>query len=155
MLVMPYFHYCDTLLTDLNLNLTQRLQRVHNACIRFICNIRWTDHVTPSFELLSWSRLKQQRLLHSLCLLFQILHRPTSSPEYLASRFHYLSATPNLSTRSQHNSLLIIPSHRATLFSLSFTVNMAHIWNSRPRDIRTCRTLYTFKNKLRRHLALN
>ena len=38
---------------------------------------------------------KHRRLLHSLCLLFLIPH--TSSPEYLASRFHCLFTIHNLS----------------------------------------------------------
>ncbi|KAJ4446552.1 hypothetical protein ANN_13249 [Periplaneta americana] len=31
---------------------SQRLQRVHNACVRFICNIRKYDHITPSLKTL-------------------------------------------------------------------------------------------------------
>ncbi|KAJ4433995.1 hypothetical protein ANN_16314 [Periplaneta americana] len=41
-LVMPHFDYCDIILSNLNANLSNRLQRVHNACVRYICNIRST-----------------------------------------------------------------------------------------------------------------
>ncbi|KAJ4435260.1 hypothetical protein ANN_23838 [Periplaneta americana] len=37
-------------------NLSSRLQRVHNACVRYICNIRKYDHVSPSSQTLSWLR---------------------------------------------------------------------------------------------------
>ncbi|KAJ4438719.1 hypothetical protein ANN_14666 [Periplaneta americana] len=43
-LVMPHFDYCDILLTDLSVTSAQRLQRVHNMCVRFVCNIRRADH---------------------------------------------------------------------------------------------------------------
>ncbi|KAJ4441497.1 hypothetical protein ANN_11353 [Periplaneta americana] len=56
-LVLPHFDYCDILLTNLNSNLAQTLQRVHNACIRFICNIRKYDHITPSLETLQCRNL--------------------------------------------------------------------------------------------------
>ena len=49
-LVMPYFDYCDVLLIDLNYNLTEKLQHVHNMCIRYIFNIRKYDHVSSSFK---------------------------------------------------------------------------------------------------------
>ena len=39
-LVMPHFDYCDILLTDLAENLRDKLQRVHNMCMRYIFNIR-------------------------------------------------------------------------------------------------------------------
>ncbi|KAJ4449652.1 hypothetical protein ANN_01056 [Periplaneta americana] len=45
-LVMPHFDYCDIILSNLNANLSNRLQRVHNACVRYICNIRKYDHVS-------------------------------------------------------------------------------------------------------------
>ncbi|KAJ4446454.1 hypothetical protein ANN_13150 [Periplaneta americana] len=44
-LVMPHFDYCDILLTDLSVTSAQKLQRVHNMCVRFVCNIRRTDHI--------------------------------------------------------------------------------------------------------------
>ena len=69
-LVLPHFDYCDIVYSDLNVNLSQRLQRVHNACIRFIFNARRYDH----FNNLSWLRLNKRCQLHSLTFLFKILH---------------------------------------------------------------------------------
>ncbi|KAJ4427863.1 hypothetical protein ANN_23866 [Periplaneta americana] len=49
-LVMPHFDYCDIILSNLNANLSSRLQRVHNACVRYICNIRVDSLHILSFE---------------------------------------------------------------------------------------------------------
>ena len=106
---MPHFDYCDSLLTDLSANLTQRLQRVHNVCVRFICNIRRSDHVTSSLEQLSWLRLRDRRTFHFLSLIYNILH--TSTPKYLSNRFSRLSDSQNFDTRSQQYSVLSIPLH--------------------------------------------
>ena len=144
---MPHFDYCDVLFTDLNAYQTERLQRVHNACIRFIYDIRKFDHITPSFELLSWSRLNKRRAIHCLTLLFTIIR--TSNPTYLANRFQYLSSFHNLNTRSQHNLTLSIPKHRTSLFSSSFTVSTAQLWNSLPQNVRDCRTLTQFIHQLK------
>ena len=145
-LVIPHFDYCDVLLTDLNCGLTEKLQRVHNMCIRYIFNIRKYDHVSPSFQELTWLRLCDRRKMHSLILLFKILH--TSIPSYLASRFHFLSSNHNLNTRSHHNLLLNIPQHKTSHYSTSYSVSTARYWNSLPQEIRGCRTLESFKRNL-------
>lgn len=150
-LIMPQFDYCDVLLSDLSHDLTQKLQRVHNACVRFICNIRLYDHISPSFNELSWLRLADRRSLHCLSLLYQILH--TSTPEYLASRFHNLSTYHNLYTRSQRDTLLSVPLHRTSAYSSSFTIDTIRSWNSLPADVRGCQTLNVFKSKVK-HLIL-
>ena len=141
--ILVHFDYCDILLTELAENLSDKLQHVHNMCIRYIFNTRCYEHISPSFEDLSWLRFNDRRTLHSLVLLFQILR--TSSPNYLASRFHFLSSNHNLSTRSQHILTLSIPYHRTSLYSTSSSVSSSRCWNSLPLDIRGCRTLASFK----------
>ena len=141
-LVMPHFDYCDILLTDLNTTLAQRLQRVHNACVRFVCNLRKADHISPAFSSLSWLRLKERRTLHSLLLLFQILQN--ASPTYLLDQFQFLSSHHTEGTRLQHFRAMTIPLHRTSSYSLSFTVSVARQWNSIPESIRDCRTLTSF-----------
>ena len=147
-LVMPHFDYCDILLTDLSVTSAQRLQRVHNVCIRFICNTRKFDHITPSLQLLSWVRLKERRTIHSLSLLFRIMH--TSTPNYLLSRFQFLTTL-----RNRHQALLSIPHHRTSLYSSSYTVEIPRLWNSLPNDVRDCRTLSQFKIKLENFVLFN
>ena len=114
---MQHFDYCNILLTDLAENLSDKLQRVHNMCIRYVFNILRYEHISSSFEDLSWLRLNDRRTLHSLILLFQILR--TSSPNYLASRLHFLSSNHDLSTRSQNN--------LNTFYTLSQNVSLFYI----------------------------
>ena len=99
------------------------------------------DHVTPSFQLLSWVRLKEWRMIHFLLLFFKIF--PTSTPKYLVSRFQFLT-----SLRNQNQLLVSIPQHKTSLYSSSFTVEIPRLWNSLPSEVRNCRTLPQFKMKL-------
>ena len=145
---MPHFDYCDSLLTNVSSLLAERLQRVHNVCIRFICNTRKFDRITPSLQLLSWVRLKERRTIHSLSLLFRIMH--TSTPNYLLSRFQFLTTL-----RNRHQALLSIPHHRTSLYSSSYTVEIPRLWNSLPNDVRDCRTLSQFKIKLENFVLVN
>ncbi|KAJ4427875.1 hypothetical protein ANN_23881 [Periplaneta americana] len=131
---------------DLRIDSAQKLQRVHNACVRFICNVRYYDHISPSFEKLSWLRLHERRNLHSLSLLYRIMH--TSSPYYLFARFQTLSRYHNINTRSQRDNTLEIPLHTSSLYSSSFTVAKPRHWNSLPPEVKGCRTLKSFKSKI-------
>ncbi|KAJ4438791.1 hypothetical protein ANN_14742 [Periplaneta americana] len=119
---------------DLSAELSQKRQRVHNVCVRFIFNIRRHDHISEYFLRLSWHRLQDRRLVHSLCLLYRIIHDSTTN--YLASRFTFLASHHNRNTRSQHNLLLSILRHQTSLYSSSFTIAMARSWNSLPLEIR-------------------
>ncbi|KAJ4450710.1 hypothetical protein ANN_02140 [Periplaneta americana] len=148
-LVMLHFDYFDFLLTDLNVNQFQKLQRVHNSCVRFVCDIRRTDHITPSFQTLNWLRLNERRNFHFLVLLFQVLH--TSTPTYLASRFSYLSSYHNLFTLTQNSRILAIPTHKISSYSSSYTISLSRLWYTLPSDIRDCRNLVAFKSKLIKH----
>ena len=150
---MPHFDYCDSLFTDLSVNLAQRLQLVHNVCVRYICNIRRFDHVTPSLEKLSWLRLRERKTFHSLSLLFKILD--TSTPSYLSNRFNRLSHYHNHGIRSQQCSILSIFLHNTSLYTSSFTVSLAKTCNSLPLSIRDRRTLSKLKKKLNVYLLNN
>ena len=152
-LITPHFNYCNSLFTDLSVNLAQRLQHAHNACVRYICNIRQSDHVTPSLEKLSWLRLRERRTFHSLSLFFNILN--TSTPSYLWNRLNRIHHFHKLGTQSQHWSVLSIPSHNTAFYYSSFRVSLARTWNFLPLSIRDCRTLSELKNKLKVYLLNN
>ncbi|KAJ4438908.1 hypothetical protein ANN_14862 [Periplaneta americana] len=148
-LILPHFDYCDVLFSDLRIDSAQKLQRVHNACVRFICNVRYYDHISPSFKKLSWLRLHERRNLHSLSLLYRIMHSSFPiiySLDFILSRYH------NINTRSQRDNTLEIPLHASSLYSSSFTVATSRHWNSLPPEVKGCRTLNSFKSKLENYL---
>ncbi|KAJ4427870.1 hypothetical protein ANN_23875 [Periplaneta americana] len=93
-------------------------------------------------------RLKERRTIHSLSLLFRIMH--TSTPNYLLSRFQFLTTL-----RNRHQALLSIPHHRTSLYSSSYTVEIPRLWNSLPNDVRDCRILSQFKIKLENFVLVN
>ena len=152
-LLMPHFDYCNILLTNLTTDLSQRLQRVHNACVRFICNTHKYDQVFVHFNNRSWLRLNKRRQLHCLTLLLKIPH--SSIPNYLASRLELLSSHHNFGTSSQYDNLLTIPHHKTSQYSTSFTIFTIRTWNTLPQYIRSCCRLETFKLFVLNYLSEN
>ena len=133
-LIMPHFDYCDVVYNDLTEDLSIRLQRAQNSCVRFILGIKKSDHITPGFRQLNWLRLNDRRNLHSVCLVHRILS--SSVPSYLASNFEYLHSNHNFNTRSRSGTQLAFPIHRTSLLDNSVTINAIRRWNALPVEIR-------------------
>lgn len=132
-LVLPHFNYCDVVINDMTVELSDRLQRAQNYCIRFIFNLRRYDHVTPYFHQLGLMKLNNLREYHTLSLLHAIIK--SKSPEYLSEVFKLMSEINSYATR-RGNSLLTIPRHRTATFNKSFTVTACRLWNSLPDSIK-------------------
>ena len=145
-LVFPHFNYCDVVYNYMTVELSDRLQRAQNYCLRFIYNLRCDDHVTPYFNQLSVLKLKYLREFHILRLLYSVLE--THTPSYLSERFSFLSSISERNTRNG-SSTLVIPAHRTTIFNKSFTVTASRLWNSLPDHLKTINKRARFGAELR------
>ena len=83
-LVLSHFNYCDCLFPSLTKSLVDKIQKVQNACVRFIYNLRKydRDHISPFLKKLGWMNMFNRRLLHSYTLMFKI--DKNLAPQYLA-----------------------------------------------------------------------
>lgn len=147
-LILPLFDYCDTVLNDVTADLCTKLQRAQNACIRYIFDLRYDDHLTAFYLKLSWLRLNNRRKLHVATQVYKLM--TTSTPDYLASQFRLLSSYHNLNTRA--GSTLAIPLNRTSAYSRSFLVAGSRLWNSLPARIRESMTVKSFKKHCYDHL---
>lgn len=148
---MPIFNYCCSVFCSLNLENSNKLQRSHNACIRFITNCGFRDHISPLRENLGYLTLDKTRKLHTLNLLFKILK--TDTPEYLKSKFIYSNTQYQHNLRNYHK--LNIPLSRTNYYHDSFSVNAARLWNSLPLNIIEKPSVSTFSSELKKHLSSN
>ena len=53
-LVIPHLDYCSVVYLDASSTLRNRLQRLANACVRFIFGVRRDTHITPDRRKLEW-----------------------------------------------------------------------------------------------------
>ena len=63
-LVLSHFNYCDCLFPILSKALNDKIQKVQNACVRFIFNLRKydRDHIRPFLLKLGWLHMSNTRL---------------------------------------------------------------------------------------------
>ena len=72
-LVIPHLEYCSVVYLDASSTLRTRLQRLSNACVRFIFEVRRDTHITPYRRQLEWLRNDTRRDSFALLLMYRIV----------------------------------------------------------------------------------
>jgi len=126
-LVFSNFDYGSVLLTDLSVVNNIRLQRMQNACVRFISGASKFDHVTPIFRDLQILKIENRRTQAVALLIWKIIK--TGQPKYLFEQYVFTSVTNSRATRSSRN-MLQIPNHRLAKYNKSFLITSIKVWNS-------------------------
>ena len=147
-LIFPYFDYCSAVQTDITGQLSLKLKRLMNACVRYIFDLRWDDHVSPSYSQLGWLQADDRRAYLLGCLIFVILR--TGVPPYLAFK---LTLCPRPRAASRASPLdLAVPTCRTATYQRSFAAVAPTFWNSLPISVRSADSLGSFKRSLHQHL---
>lgn len=102
----------------------QRLQRIQNACCRFVCGLRKFDRVSIHIYELKW--LKVSFLFKFLLLSFMYRLFKNQVPKYLLEKIIPRNQVHNINIR--HNTLTM-PHHSTALFTRSYTFNVVSIYN--------------------------
>lgn len=145
-LLLPFLDYADVCYSDATEEQLNRLERLLNLCIRYIYGLRKYDHVSQFRVQLKWLNIRSRRNAHIVFLLYNVLFNPYS-PNYLKERFTPLSSLGRPERSSQVHQLMI-PPHKTSLYSDSFTVTATRLWNDLPPDIRQASSIGIFKSKV-------
>lgn len=84
-LVLSHFNYCNFVYGPfLSQKDLSRIQKVQNACVRFIFGIRKYDHITESYKKLNWLYINNRMTFHFGNFIYNI--KINHSPSYLADK---------------------------------------------------------------------
>ena len=147
--ILAKMDFCNGLLATTNLALLNKLQKVLNACARFIYDLKKRDNV--SFYLSKAHILPiKQRVVYKLCsTVFKILN--ASAPIYLNSivRIKAQPVDSRYDFRLNSDVLQIETSEKC---SGCISNKMTLYWNNLPIDIRYITDFSIFKTQLKTHL---
>ena len=146
--IFPLFDYCQVCLSDMRVELQQKMHRTLNACVRFIFNLKKSEHISGFYKILKWLKFENRLKLQLAVQTFQVMNN--LAPEYLKSEFVLLSVVNQRETRSVNK--LKIPIHKTEAYSRSFSVSAARLWNSIPDGIREKRNLHAFRTEYKSFL---
>jgi hypothetical protein len=134
-LVLSHFNYCDYVYGPcLDISDKLRVQRIQNACCRYVCGVRKFEHITPHLRGLQWLNMYERRKLH-LCI---IAHKILSTPaNQLPVSCNFIRRFEVHNVNIRRKSALTIPINSTTMFERSFSYNAILLYNDVPRDLRS------------------
>ncbi|KAL7289074.1 hypothetical protein TKK_0017025 [Trichogramma kaykai] len=151
-LVLPHMDYAASVYNATTKEQDLRLQRLQNACTRFIYGtIARDEHVTPYRLALGWLSVRRQRLLRVTVLALNILHK--KSPMYIYNDFTLYSNRINTRSSSQRaRPLLHYSTTRTSAQSHSFVHTASRLLNLLPFTIDLNRPSSAYKSLIYDHL---
>lgn len=128
-LVLSHFPYCSPVYhACLDAASSDKVQKVQNACLRFIFGIRKFQHISHKLTESGWLNMKNRRILASVCLYHSIII--TKQPAYLYNKITFRTDVHNINIRFK--GLLTPPAHKTALFERSFQYNIQKYYNALP-----------------------
>jgi hypothetical protein len=127
----------------------EKLQRIQNAAARVIARTKKFEHISPILKQLHWLPIHQRIVFKVLLFVFKALNN--LAPIYLTELLEPLTHSRTL--RSSTMNLLKCPKSNTCSFGdRSFSHAGPRLWNSLPMDIRSCKSVDSFKVSLKTYL---
>lgn len=145
-LVLSQFNFADVVyFSCITKGDQMRIQRVQNACIRFIYGINRYGSISTKLKELNWLSMKHRQILHSCCLYYKIIKNKI--PVYLYNKIIFNGDLHNLNTRQR--SLISSPRHRTAMYQRSFSYNIYKYYNLIPTNLKIAESIFTLKKNLK------
>ena len=150
--ILSKLDYCNIILANISDKLIKCMQRVQNAAVRFIYNIKKSEHISQYVKMAHFLPIKF-RIQYKMCLItFKILNG--LSPVYLQD-FIQLHTPKRTHLRTDCDRYrLQVPSK----YSNTISYKMIMLWNALPYTLRAMDSLAVFKKHLKTYfynLAFN
>ena len=137
--------YCNILYVNLPKKSLNRLQKLQNAAIRIIFNVRSRHPVSSFYAQLHWLNVEQRVIFKCLLLVFKTIHG--QAPNTMNNM---------ISVRNNDNLLLQdMYYNNSKLGKRAFIYYASRYWNILPLAIRRASTVAHFKTSLKSYLLMN
>ena len=98
--VLSQLIYGDIVTQNITLELQNKLQKVQNACYRFVYGIKKYDHITPYINQAKSLKIAARTKLHALVQMHKIILK--KAPTYLCDRVVHRCNIHNVNTRNRN-----------------------------------------------------
>ncbi|KAJ8022633.1 RNA-directed DNA polymerase from mobile element jockey [Holothuria leucospilota] len=150
-LVNPHFDYCSSVWSGASAANNDKLFKLQKRGLRMICNAPWNAPSKDLFSELDWMPLPELLVGNDCKMLYKCMN--DQAPNYLCKCFT-LFDNNIYSTRQWTSKTLMLPRCKTSMYRKSFVFRGTKIWNSLEQDIKCCKSLSTFKHKLKTNSTL-
>lgn len=151
-IVLSQFNYCDTVYSNMDTFLEQKIQKIQNLCLRFIFGYgkRESCDYNALLTSLKWLNMKNRRIKHGLTMIYKILNG--LAPNYLSDAFTLTNQIHNVNTRRVNNSIWINKSITSKIHRKAYTFYMSKIYNNLPENIKQSVSVNSFKHAIKSYI---
>jgi hypothetical protein len=148
--VLSQLNYCSIVTQNITKELQGKVQKVQNACLRFIFGVRKYDHITPYLIKAGSLNMVNRTKYHALVQMHKIVTK--QAPEYLQQKITFRRDIHNRNTRNRN--ALHLPKLKKNVKAGSFFYKTAKDYNQIISDeISTAdATVNSFKRKCKKHI---
>ncbi|KAK3907917.1 putative RNA-directed DNA polymerase from transposon BS [Frankliniella fusca] len=129
-LVFPVFDYGSSVTEGMLVVCVNRIQRIQNACVRFVLDLPKYCHISEYYPKLGWLKISQRRKYLAVTLLKNVLFYKT--PLYI---FDKLTTTTTHDRLLRTTNSLRVPQHRTDKERGAFWIFAVLLWNALPSHI--------------------
>jgi hypothetical protein len=148
-LLCPIIDYCDFIQSNMSYGIKKKLDVLMNGLIRYVYDLDTFEHTTSFYTKMELLKLNERKELHILVIIYKIFYNIT--PSYLSE---FVVKASDVQTRAVRNTneLIKVPKSKLNIYSNSFSVTGGKLWNQLPKNIKTAKTLSSFKANLKQIL---
>ena len=149
--ILSLFNYGDILFQNISGRLSNKIQRVQNACMRFIYGLRKYDHISHCYEKNKTLNMENRRKLHSLILMHKI--SLGLAPEYLSEKILRHQDLHNYNTRGREN--IAVQRVNTSIRSNTFFIFISKLYNEILPEIGGSEnmSINSFRTKCKKYLT--
>ena len=148
--ILALFNFGCPVLQNLSSKTAGKIQKLQNACIRFIFNLRKFDHLTPYFKKIKMLRMDDRRDIQSLTIVHNILNG--RAPDYLIDKVEFNYVVHDHDTRIREG--LRVPRAKTMYGQNRFFRKQLQSYNDIKKAIKFRQNISTatFKYKVKKHI---
>ena len=143
-LCLPYLQYCNILWASGSASNLTPIFNCQKKIIRIILKKGRREPSTPLFKKLKLLKLCDVNNLNSAQFVYKSIH------ELIPSPISFVQQAPG-PYNLRHREVLYVPFTRSKQSQRFILVRGAKLWNDLPLEMRTCRTINSFKKRLKRY----
>ena len=125
-----------------------RLQKIQNAAVRYVCDIKYPLRTSPARITLGWLKVKYRAKYLCASYIYNILQN--AKPDYLKTKINIYKPAREL--RPKNRPHLKVELTKNPFYSNSSLIYMISFWNSIPENIRLSSSISSFKTNLHKYL---